>query len=183
MHYSSTFEGGLVDLSILMIVRALHILLAALWLGTAVLLTVFLIPALRHVGMPGAPLIGRMAQRRLGHYITVLATLTVLTGLWLFWRVTNGMQADVMLSPPIMVLGIGVLSGLLAAGLGIGILGPSMKAMGMAMGAVSRLSDGEEREGHMQRIEALHRHFALFSRLMVTLMVIALLCMTLSHVL
>ena len=171
------------DFSLLMIVRALHILLAALWLGTAVLLTVFLIPALRQVGMPGAPLIANMAQRKLGKYITSLAVLTVLTGLWLYWHVTVGLQAGAMLSPPFMVLAIGALCGLLAAGLGIGVLGPSMKAMGMAMGAVSRLPEGEERAGHMQRIAMLHRRFALFSRLMVALMVIALLCMTLSHVL
>jgi hypothetical protein len=172
-----------VDISLLMIVRALHILLAALWLGTAVLLTAFVMPALRQTGMQGAPLMARIAQRGLAHYITALAVLSALTGLWLYWRVTNGLQAQVMLSTPVVVLGIGALAGLLAAGMVVAILVRSMKAMGRSMGAAKTLPEGEERNSHLQRICALQRRFARYSKLVVTLMLIALLCMTLSHVL
>lgn len=171
------------DVSLLMLIRALHILLGALWLGTAVLLTVFLMPSVRMVGVAGAPILGQLARRGVGNYILVLAVLTALTGLWLFWRVSDGLRVEVMLTPPVMVLGVGALCGLLAMALGGLILAPCMKGMGMAMGAASQMPECAERDAHLQRMTMFQARFGVFSKIVVTLMLIALLCMTITHLL
>lgn len=171
------------EISVLMLVRALHIVLGALWLGTAVLLTVYLVPAMRSVGPAGAPVMGQLGRRQLGRYILVVASLTALTGLWLYWRVTNGLQPSVMLSTPVLVLGIGVACGLLALAVGLLVVTPTIKRVGMAMGAAGGLPEGEERNVLLQRLDGLHRRFALASRSLVVLLVIAVLCMTLTHLL
>lgn len=171
------------DISTLMLVRTLHILLAALWLGAALLLTVFLMPAMRQAGTDGAPVMARLVQRRLGPYMGAVAGLTVLTGLWLYWRVTNGLAVAVMTSTPVLVLGIGALAGLVAMVLGGAILGRGTVIMAKTLAEASRLPAGAERDGRLERLAHLQRRFALFSRIVVVLLIAALLCMTLSHLL
>ncbi len=171
------------DVSALMIVRAVHILVASLWFGAGLLLTVVVMPAFREAGLDGASMMQRFKQRRLAVYMASMSGLTVLTGLWLFWKASNGLDAQAMHSSAVMVLGLGAICGMVAAVLAGAILGRGADAMTDILASASALPDGAERDARLHQLSVIQRRFARASVLVIALMLLAMACMTLSHVL
>src|ERR1700687_5556018 len=70
--------------------RVLHVALAGAWLGAAMFTALYLGPSLLELGPAGAPLLATMVRRGLVKYMASIGGLTVVTGLYLFWRFTGG---------------------------------------------------------------------------------------------
>lgn len=160
--------------------RALHILLAALWLGAAFLLSMFVMPAVRDVGPAGGQLMVTLEKRKLGAFMAGTALLTVLTGIWLYWVFTAGLQEQVMFSRSGLAFGIGGLCGLLAMVLGGAIMGRGFARMS-AMGERMAILPEVERASHMQDMAALRERLSLTSKFILLLMIVALLLMAVGH--
>lgn len=160
--------------------RALHILLAALWLGAAFLLSIFVMPAVRDVGAAGGQLMVTLEKRKLHVFMAGTATLTVLTGIWLYWVFTAGLQEQVMFSPGGLAFGIGGLCGLLAMILGGAIMGRGMARM-TAIGEQMAALPEAERASRMQELAALRNRLSLASKFILLLMIVALLLMAVGH--
>lgn len=160
--------------------RALHILLAALWLGAAFLLSMFVMPAVRDVGPAGGQLMVTLEKRKLGAFMAGTALLTVLTGIWLYWVFTAGLQEQVMFSRSGLAFGIGGLCGLLAMVLGGAIMGRGFARMS-AMGERMAILPEVERASHMQDMAALRERLSLVSKFILLLMIVALLLMAVGH--
>jgi len=110
-------------------IRALHILVAAAWFGAAAFLTLYLMPAVRQLGPQGGPVMVALMQRRFPVFMAASAGLTILSGLWLYWTLTAGLQPGVVGSRMGLVFGFGGLCGLLAAVIGGAIVGRSSKQL------------------------------------------------------
>ncbi|HJR13993.1 MAG TPA: hypothetical protein VJ833_08875 [Rhodanobacteraceae bacterium] len=164
-------------------VRVLHILFAALWVGSAVFLTLYVAPAIRATGPRGAPVMAELMRRRMGGFTAAAAMLTVLSGLWMYWIFTHGFDFDVVGHGAGLALGLGGLCGILAAVIGGAVIGRAAERAGKLSQQVAQLPDGEEREVTMQSVAALQRRIATFSRLAVVLLVAALVAMTIAHAL
>lgn len=168
------------DGSFFLSLRAVHILLAALWLGAAFLLSVFVMPALRDVGPAGGQLMVTLHKRKLHAFMAASAALTVLTGIWLYWVFTAGLQEQVMFSPGGLAFGIGGLCGLLAMILGGAIMGRGMSRM-TAIGELMTTLPETERASHMQEMAALRGRLSVASKFILLLMIVALLLMAVGH--
>lgn len=164
-------------------VRVLHILFAALWVGSAVFLTLYVTPAIRASGPRGAAVMAELMRRRMRGFIAAVAMLTVLSGLWMYWIFTHGFNLDVAGHGAGLALGLGGLCGILAAVTGGAVIGRAAERAGKLSQQVAQLPDGEEREVTMQSVAALQRRVATFSRLAVVLLVAALVAMTIAHAL
>jgi uncharacterized membrane protein len=74
----------------LIILRLIHILFGAFWVGTATFMAFFLIPSLR--GDPQT--LGKVGQamnaRGVHKWLGIAAVLTLLSGLWMLWIVSGG---------------------------------------------------------------------------------------------
>lgn len=110
-------------------IRALHILVAAAWFGAAAFLTLYLMPAVRQLGPQGGAVMVALTQRRFHVFMAANAMLTVLSGGWLYWTLTAGLQPDAVHSHAGMVFGVGGLCGLLAAVIGATVVGRSSKQL------------------------------------------------------
>ena len=163
-----------------LVLRAAHVLLAALWLGAAFMLMVFVLPAVRDVGPGGGQFMQTLQRRKLHAFMALAATLTVLTGIWLYWRFTSGLDADVVLSPGGLAFGIGGICGLLAMILGGAILGRGFAQI-VALGERATAGPEAERAMRMQDIEALRQRLAVAGKLILLLMVAALVLMAIGH--
>ena len=73
-----------------MIARVLHVCLGVFWVGVMVFIAAFLGPALRDAGPDGAKVFGALLRRRMLDIIPVVALLNILSGLYLYWRVSGG---------------------------------------------------------------------------------------------
>lgn len=162
-------------------VRVLHILFAALWLGTAVFLTLYLSPALRSTGSQGMPVTAELLRRGMGTFIAVAAGLTVLSGLWMYWNFTNGLDMAIASHGAGLVLGIGGLCGLVAVVLGGAVIGRASKRSGELAQAVVGMANGSERDATLQSIASLQQRIAFYGRIDVILLLAALVAMCVAH--
>src|SRR5215470_11496411 len=115
-------------------VRALHVLLAAAWLGTVAFVYLVLSPALDEVGPSGAALMTALARRGFHALIAAVGGTTVLTGLWLYWRFTGGFDPAASATMGARVFGAGGVAGILALVIGGAIVGRTAKKL-EALGA------------------------------------------------
>ena len=155
-------------------VRALHILVAAAWFGAAAFLTLYLMPALGRVEPRGGAVLRALEGRGLHRFMAANAGLTVLSGAWLYWTLTSGFKPQAIASATGLVYGLGGLAGLLAAIIGGAVIGRSVKRL--AALPADGASTGDTAALLQRRIRG-------GSRAALSLMLLALLSMTLGHAL
>ncbi len=105
--------------------RLLHIISAVLWVGSAVLLSFYIEPAMEKLGVDGSKFM-RTLYTKTGYVklMPFVAIGTTVAGLVLYWMVTDGFgSVDYMRSGQGIVLSIGALFGLLAFGHGFAAMG------------------------------------------------------------
>lgn len=162
-------------------VRVLHILFAALWVGAAVFLSVYVSPAIRALGPAGAPVMAELMRRRMSAFLGAAAMLTVLSGVWMYWEFTHGLDAAIMRQGIGLALGFGGLCGIAAAVIGAAVISRSAERAGKLSREAAQLPEGAERGAAMQTVTALQRRATIFARFNSVLLVVALLAMCLAH--
>jgi hypothetical protein len=155
-------------------VRALHILVAAAWFGAATFLTLYLMPVLRRLEPTGGAVLQALEGKGFHRFMAVNAGLTVLSGASLYWTLTAGFKPQAIASATGLVYGLGGLAGLLAAIIGGAVIGRSVKRL--AALPADGASTGDTAALLQRRIRG-------GSRAALSLMLLALLSMTLGHAL
>jgi hypothetical protein len=159
-------------MTILLIARLLHVVLGVFWAGTLIFNAVFLVPTIRDAGPEGAKVAAGLMRRRFFDVLPVVAGLTVLSGLWLYWRVSGGFTPAYMRSGPGMSYGLGATAAILAFGLGVGIMRPAMlRAAALSQSAASLAPP--EREAQLARAQGLRRRAAATGRAVAGLLLVA----------
>jgi uncharacterized membrane protein len=154
------------------IARIIHVLGGILWVGAMVLLAVFLGPAVTDVGPDGGKVMGALMRRKLMVYIPVVAILTVLSGVYLYWRVSSGFDSAYMGSGPGMTYGIGAAAAILAFIVGVSVSRPAMTKV-MQLSQRMPTADPSERAAMTESIQKLSARGASAGRVVVVLLLIA----------
>ncbi len=163
-----------------LIVRVVHILLAALWIGGAFLTTYFLVPAIQDAKGSGGDVMTALAKRGFMVYMPSLAGIVTLTGLYLYWHFTGGFDPVISGSLPGRVFGTGALAGILAAVFGSSV-GRKAKKMMAIMQQAGPMPDGPQKAALFQQAAALQKSMAATGRITIVLMIIALVTMSVGH--
>ena len=115
--------------SVIIILRIIHIVAGAFWVGGAVTTAFFLLPTVKATGPIGGQFAGALIQRtHLPEWLTVAGGLAVLSGLLLYWDFYAGLAWDGF--QPQVVIGIGGLLAILSLVLGIFVSRPAAGRMG-----------------------------------------------------
>ncbi len=118
---------------LLLFLRLVHILSGIFWVGTMMFNTAFLLPAFKDAGPEGAKVGAALAKRRFMVVMPVVALVTILSGLWLFERVSGGFQASFMQSHMAKALSFGAACAIVAFIIGLVVVRPAMlQAMALA---------------------------------------------------
>ena len=139
---------------LLLIARLLHIVLGAFWFGAVLFNTLFLGPALQDVGPDAAKVGAAMVRRKVMVFMPIAAFTTILTGFWLYWRVSGGFSSGYMGSPQGRTLGVGAVAALVALVIGFAIVRPGMEKAA-ALGQRAGQASGAERDALMAQAQAL----------------------------
>jgi hypothetical protein len=132
----------------LILVRLVHIGLGVFWAGSVFFTTLFLAPALRDAGPDGAKVAAGLMRRRLFDVLPIVAGLTIISGLWLYWRASFGFQPAYMGSPVGITFGIGAVAAIVALVIGLVFVRPGMlKAAQLTQSAAS--AGAGEREAQL----------------------------------
>jgi uncharacterized membrane protein len=157
----------------MVVLRIVHILAGVFWVGSAIVVFRFLQPAARDVGPAAAPLMANLAQQRRLPDITLgAAGLTILAGLLMYWRVTGGLDGDVIGSAYGISLTLGALAAIVAVTMGAAIVRPSMLAA-MAIGQEAAASGGPPTPEQAARIQELQGRVRSAGHVIIPLLVFA----------
>ena len=108
-------------LGLTVVLRILHIVFGAFWVGAALMLTYFISPAVRETEDSGQKFFSHVMQKtNLTKTITFSALISVIAGLALYWIRSDGFQTGWMASGPGIGFGLGGLAALI--GLHYGLL-------------------------------------------------------------
>ncbi|HJS47126.1 MAG TPA: hypothetical protein VJ773_03965, partial [Gemmatimonadales bacterium] len=111
---------------LLIALRLIHVVAGILWVGFAVFVPFYLAPALAEAGPESARVMGALQRRGLTTVMPVLAVLTILAGLWLYWRASGGSLAGYLGTTPGLVLGLGGVAAILGFAIGMLFARPAM---------------------------------------------------------
>src|SRR5215510_14893733 len=162
-------------------VLILHALCGALWVGAAVLAALFLTPAARDLGPDGMKMMLALRKRGFIASMPVIAVLTVLSGIRLYWRFTAGFSQEVTRSHTGMAYGLGGASGLLAAIIGGAVLSRAI-AQAMKLGAeAASLPEGPDRAQRLAKATALRQRAATAGQVVMVLVIIAISLMVIAR--
>jgi hypothetical protein len=168
-----------VDL-LLLTMRLLHVVLGAFWAGTLIFNALFLVPAIRDAGPEGAKVAAGLLRRRFLDIMPIAAALTILSGLWLYWRMSGGFQSAYVRSPTGLTLAFGGLAALSAFAIGVGVMRPAtLQAASLAQAAAQVPSP--EHDARLAAAQRLRLRAASSGRVVALLLALALGAMALAR--
>jgi uncharacterized membrane protein len=125
--------------------RILHVTLGAFWVGAMVFAAFFLMPAIAEAGPDGAKVMAGINRRQYMNILPVVALTNVISGLWLYWRFTNGFDPEISRTPGAMVFGTGGVLALIALHLGLAVVRKNILKAGALMAKVGGMPDGPDK--------------------------------------
>ena len=163
-----------------LLIRAAHVLLAALWVGATFFVTYFLFPSLQETGPAGGPVMGALMRRKLPAFQASLGGITVLTGFYLYYRFTSGFDPVVSGSRGGIVFGTGGICGLAALIIGGAVVGKNAHKMS-ELGARLATAPEAERAALAAQMATHRSRAATAGRLVMILQMIAVVLMAIGH--
>lgn len=138
------------------VLRIVHILGGAFWVGAATVFALFIEPTAKELGAPGGAFMGHLAQRRkLPLVIAISSILTIAAGALLYWRDSAGLKAAWITSDMGLGLTVGALAAIGSFLVGFTVLRPAIDRMGAllagggAQAEIARLATRLERAGKL----------------------------------
>jgi uncharacterized membrane protein len=159
------------------ILRVIHIAAGTFWVGAAFVLFLFVQPSARELGPEGQRFMGHLAvKKRLPMLVMLSAILTVLAGILLYWRASDGFDVDWISSGPGVTFTIGGLAAITTLALGLVLTKPAMDRMG-AVGQEIATSGGQPTPSQASEMQALQARLVLIGRVSMVLLTIAVVTM------
>ena len=165
----------------IILLRILHIVLGVYWVGTIFFFVTYLEPSLRAVGPDAGKVMMQIFVRRYLTILPLIAVLTVLAGLGLIWKVSNGFDPSWMGSHMGITLSAGGASAIIALGIGIGVTRRAGVRMWAIMRQMPQVTSDTERAALMAEAGVLRNRSAVSSRWIAVLLLIAVLCMAVAR--
>ncbi len=166
---------------LVIVLRVVHVVFGAIWVGMVVFATFFMMPAVQEVGPEGGKVMAAIQRRGLMTFLPILALGALISGIWLYIRAAAGMHAEFARSPVGMAFGLGGLAAILAWLLGVAVLRPSMlKAMALAQ-SLGPSTSAEERQRVMAEAQRLRLRAAASGRATAYLLLFAVAAMAVAR--
>jgi hypothetical protein len=161
--------------------RLLHIVAGVLWVGFAVFTALYLGPAVQEVGPDGGKVMLALQRRKLLTVLPLLALGTLLSGFWLYWKVSMGFAPSYMGSRVGMTIGTGAVAALAGYALGIAVMRPAiLKAMALSQPPAVPESDAD-RAARMAMAGRYRARAAAMGRIVSALLLLATAAMAIAR--
>jgi uncharacterized membrane protein len=164
-----------------LVLRAAHVLCAAVWIGSTFYIALLLAPAVEDAGPAGGQVMMGLDRHGLHRYMALVSLTTIVSGVYLLWRFTGGFDPAVVATHAGIVFGVGGGAGLLAGIIGATVVGRSGSQVVAIMKEAAGSTDGAARGALMQRAVGLRRRIKSGTRVIMVLQAIALTLMAVGH--
>jgi hypothetical protein len=163
------------------VLRFVHIVFGATWVGFAVFAAFFLGPALQDVGPDGGKVMGALQRRGLMTVMPLLAVLTIVSGFWMFYRMSAGFQPEFMRSRVGATFITGGTIALLGFVFGLVVVRPKMTRMAALMQEMPTITDERVRQERMSEATRLRATGALANKVLAMVLLLALAMMAVAR--
>jgi len=155
-----------------LVVRVLHVLCGAIWVGSILFISWFLLPALQDVGPAGAKVMMFVQKRGWVVFIPIIATVTILSGFWLYrpYMANFGSHAS-------MVFGSGAILGTISFLVGLAFISPTVARATLLGQSAMEKPEGPERGAMMAQAQKLRERASVALRIVSILLVVTVLFM------
>jgi hypothetical protein len=165
----------------IVLLRIVHILLGAFWAGTLFFFVIWLEPSLRAMGPAGGQVMGQLGKRGYLTWLPVIAGLTVLSGLVLYWLRFGLGGPTLMASRFAMTIGAGGVLAILALVLGVSVMRPAGVRLLELGAAAMQAADGPERERLLTQMNPLRDRLRATGRWVAALLAGAVVAMAMAR--
>ena len=161
--------------------RVLHILFGAIWLGAAIVVSFFLLPAIEQAGPDGGKVVAGMIRRKFDKFIPSIGGITVLTGFFLYWHYTAGFDPAMSASMGGRVFGAGGILGTIALIIAGSVVARNMRKVVALMKQASETADAHSRAPILEQAGQLRRQAGKAGRIVALLLIVTMVLMALGH--
>lgn len=162
------------------VLRLAHVFCGALWVGMMAFTVFFLTPALGEAGPDAGKLMAALAKRRIPIIMPIIALIALVSGMWLFWRMSGGNMGALMATPMGQGFAWGGAAALLAFLIGIVVMRPAMmRSMKLAESLAS--ASPEERATRQAEIQRLRARGTTLGHVVTGLLLFALAAMAVAR--
>jgi uncharacterized membrane protein len=144
------------DQTIILILRLFHITCGAFWAGSMIYLALFIIPALKASGPAGTTFMLQLGKTGYPIVIMIIAIVTIVTGIGLIWKLSEGFEAAWFHTPYARVLSMGMVLSLIAFVIGISVNRPAAMRINKVSDAIAR-AGGPPTNEQMNELMALRK--------------------------
>ncbi|MCF6237412.1 MAG: hypothetical protein L3J79_01125 [Candidatus Marinimicrobia bacterium] len=161
----------------IIILKIIHIFAGVFWVGFAFFNIAFLQPAVKATGVEGQKLMQFLVRNtRLMMTVYITATLTILSGLGLYWPLAGSTSSFVRTGYG-LILTISSTAGIIAWIIAVFVIRNIFNQMG-ALGTEIQSQEGPPSEGQMSGLQRLGAKLGVVGNIVIFFMVIALLGMS-----
>ncbi len=139
----------------MVVLRVVHIGCAVYWAGTMFFLATFLEPTTRAIGPAAAPVMQGLEQRGYFTVMPIIAVIAILSGATMLWIDSTGFSPAWMGSRAGMAYSTGGLAAVVALGIGLGVMRPTMLRVGALIASAAAVPEGPARQAHLAPMAAL----------------------------
>jgi hypothetical protein len=164
----------------MVIFRVVHVVAGVFWAGAVFYFVTLAGPAIREAGPEGGKVMQALIRRRQLEILPLLAGLTILSGLWLLWRVSGGFERSWFGAPAAHALLLGMVTSLVAFGIGFFGMRPAMLRAGPAMQAAMQAREESERQARLAEAQALQARARSMGRAVAVLLLVAVVTMAMA---
>jgi len=166
------------DLTYLIILRLIHIVCGIFWAGATIYLAVFIIPAVKASGAEGSKFMQQLSRtNRLPLVMMLAATLTVLAGILLIWKLSNGFESGFMGSEHGIVLSTGATFAIIAYLIGLTVNRPTVDKIAILGKAIAAQGAPPSTE-QMQQLQILRKRLFTATNIVASLLAITVIAMS-----
>jgi hypothetical protein len=165
----------------IVLLRVVHVLCGVFWAGALMFVVTFLEPSIRASGPEGAKVMRALIQRKYLNVIPILATLTVLSGLWLMWIVSSGFKGAWFASGPGATFTLGSVAGVVALMIGVHVLRPAVLRIGPLAQAAAEAPAGADKDAKMAQVQVLRARAMRSGRWVAVLLAFAVVAMAIAR--
>jgi uncharacterized membrane protein len=163
----------------MIVFRIVHILAGAIWFGSLTVLVFFIQPSGASLGPSAGPFIQELlARRRLPNFVLSMGGVTVVAGLFLYWKDWHdkGSFADWIGTNFGLAITVGAVAAIVALAIGGSVVKPTL-ARALALGAELAAADGPPQADRAAELRALQMRVRTFTRIVLALLAVAILAM------
>ncbi|MGQ0766746.1 MAG: hypothetical protein ACT4OZ_13935 [Gemmatimonadota bacterium] len=155
---------------LIVLLRLVHIVCGVLWTGFATFTAFLLLPAVNDAGPEGGKVMMSLQRRGLTNILPLLGAGTIVPGLWLYWIQTGGFDSNLVRGTGAMVVGTGGLLSIVALGIGLAVVRPSIVRAAGIMRSLEGTSDEGARRAALAEAGTLRARAGSAGRLVAVLL-------------